>query len=48
MIEVAYEYLDANTPYIWDYACAPGVGVDCAGLVLQCLYATGMDLTTHE
>lgn len=48
MIDVAYEYLDANTPYIWDYACAPGVGVDCAGLVLQCLYATGMDLTTHE
>ena len=37
----AYEYL--GTPYIWDYACAPGVGVDCAGLVMQCLYATGMD-----
>lgn len=37
----AYEYL--GTPYIWDYACAPGVGVDCAGLVLQCLYACGVD-----
>ncbi len=37
----AYEYL--GTQYIWDYACAPGVGVDCAGLVLQCLYACGVD-----
>ena len=44
MIGRAYEYLNAGTPYIWDYACAPGVGVDCAGLVMQCLYATGMDL----
>ena len=38
----AYDYL--GTTYIWDYACAPGVGVDCAGLVLQCLYAVGMDV----
>ena len=44
MISRAYEYLNAGTPYIWDYSCAPGVGVDCAGLVMQCLYATGMDL----
>ena len=44
MIGRAFEYLNAGTPYIWDYACAPGVGVDCAGLVMQCLYATGMDL----
>ena len=36
----AREYL--GTPYLWDYACAPGVGVDCAGLVLQCLYAVGI------
>ena len=43
MISRAYEYL--GTPYRWDYACSPGVGVDCAGLVLQCLYATGMDLS---
>ena len=42
-INRAYEYL--STPYIWDYACAPGVGVDCAGLVIQCLYATGMDIS---
>ncbi|ERI04545.1 RICIN domain-containing protein [Atopobium sp. oral taxon 810] len=40
-IKRAKEYL--GTPYIWDYACAPGVGVDCAGLVLQCAYACGMN-----
>ncbi len=39
----AYDYL--GTSYIWDYACAPGVGVDCAGLVMQCLYAAGMNLS---
>ena len=38
----AYEYL--GTPYVWNYACAPGVGVDCVGLVFQCAYAVGMDL----
>ena len=43
MITRAYDYV-GTTPYIWDYSCAPGVGVDCAGLVMQCLYATGMDL----
>ena len=43
MISRAYDYL--GTPYRWDYACAPGVGVDCAGLVMQCLYATGMNLS---
>ena len=37
----AYEYL--GTPYVWNYACAPGVGVDCVGLVMQCCYAVGMD-----
>lgn len=42
MIGRAMEYL--GTPYKWDYSCAPGVGVDCAGLVMQALYATGMDL----
>lgn len=44
MISRAYDYL--GTRYIWDYALQPGVGVDCAGLVMQALYATGMDL--HE
>ncbi|WP_210388983.1 RICIN domain-containing protein, partial [Olsenella sp. HMSC062G07] len=38
----AYDYL--GTPYVWNYSCAPGVGVDCIGLVFQCAYATGMDL----
>ena len=46
MISRAYEYV-GTTPYIWDYACAPGVGVDCAGLVMQCLYAAGMDLSPN-
>lgn len=38
----AYDYLGA--PYRWNYACAPGVGVDCVGLVMQCAYACGMNL----
>lgn len=38
----AYDYL--GTSYVWNYACAPGVGVDCVGLVMQCAYAVGMDL----
>ena len=41
-ISRAYDYM--YTPYVWDYALAPGVGIDCAGLVMQALYATGMDL----
>ena len=44
MISRAYDYM--NTRYVWDYALRPGEGVDCAGLVMQALYATGMDL--HE
>ena len=43
MITRAYDYV-GTTPYIRDYSCAPGVGIDCSGLVMQCLYATGMDL----
>lgn len=43
MITRAMDYL--GTPYRWDYSCAPGVGVDCAGLVMQALYATGMNLS---
>ena len=38
----AREYL--GTPYREPWAREPGVGIDCSGLVLQCLYATGMDL----
>lgn len=43
-VQRAREYL--GTPYVWNYACAPGVGVDCIGLVYQCAYATGMNLGT--
>lgn len=43
MVTRAMDYLGTN--YMWDYSCAPGVGVDCAGLVMQALYATGMDLS---
>ncbi len=38
----AYQYL--NTPYRWDWAAQPGQGIDCAGLVMQGLYADGMNL----
>ncbi|MDO4798467.1 MAG: NlpC/P60 family protein [Coriobacteriales bacterium] len=41
-LDRAREYL--GTPYKWNYACAPGVGVDCIGLVYQCAYACGMDM----
>lgn len=44
-IACAYGYL--GTGYVWDYACAPGVGVDCAGLVLQCMYAVGITPTRY-
>ena len=43
MVTRALEY--SGTRYVWDYSCAPGVGVDCSGLVMQALYATGMDLS---
>ena len=39
----AFEYM--GTPYEWDWAATPGTGVDCAGLVMQALYATGMDIS---
>ena len=47
MITRAYDYV-GTTPYIWNYSCAPGVGVDCAGLAMQCLYATGMNLGRYN
>lgn len=42
MIGRATEYL--GTGYKWGYALAPGVGVDCSGLVIQALYACGMEM----
>lgn len=41
MVKTAKEYM--GTKYIWCAAARPGQGVDCAGLVLQCLYAAGID-----
>lgn len=40
MIGRAQDYL--GDPYVWDAAGAPGQGVDCAGLVMQSLYAAGL------
>lgn len=37
-----YEYL--GTPWVDTYSLEPGNKVDCSGLVLQCLYACGMDM----
>ncbi|NME62963.1 NlpC/P60 family protein, partial [Bifidobacterium thermophilum] len=45
-ISRAYDYL--GTRYVWDYAMQPGNGVDCAGLVMQSLYATGMNLQDYN
>ncbi len=39
MIARAHDYL--GDTYIWDAAGAPGKGIDCAGLVIQGLYAAG-------
>lgn len=39
MIARAQDYL--GDTYIWDAAGAPGQGIDCAGLVIQGLYAAG-------
>ena len=41
MISRAYDYLGDS--YVWDASGAPGQGVDCAGLVMQALYAAGLD-----
>ena len=42
----AYDYL--GTKYIEPWSTAPGGAVDCSGLVLQCLYATGMDMGIYN
>ncbi len=41
MISTAESYL--GTPYVIGAAGAPGTGVDCSGLVMQALYAAGID-----
>lgn len=45
-ISRAYEYL--GTRYIEPWSSWPGDAVDCSGLVLQCLYATGMDMGIYN
>ena len=42
MIARAHEYL--GTRYVWAGCDAPGVGVDCSGMVTQALMATGMQM----
>lgn len=41
MISTAYEYI--NTEYVIGASGAPGTGADCSGLVMQALYASGID-----
>lgn len=43
MISTAYSYL--GTPYVIGAAGPPGTGIDCSGLVMQGLYAAGMDIS---
>lgn len=46
LIARAREYL--GTPYAKNCSLEPGEGVDGAGLVMQCLYAVGMDLGDYN
>lgn len=43
MIGRAYDYLGDD--YVIGASGAPGLGVDCSGLVMQALYAAGLDLS---
>ena len=43
MIDTAYSYL--GTPYVIGASGPVGTGVDCSGLVMQGLYAAGMDIS---
>lgn len=45
-IQRAYEYI--GTRYIEPWSSWPGDAVDCSGFVLQCLYATGMDMGIYN
>lgn len=44
MISRAYDYL--GNDYVIGASGAPGLGIDCSGLVMQALYAAGLDLET--
>lgn len=43
MISRAYDYLGDD--YVIGASGAPGLGIDCSGLVMQALYAAGLDLS---
>ncbi len=43
MISTAYSYM--GTPYVIGASGPPGTGVDCSGLVMQALYAAGLDIS---
>lgn len=43
MITTAYQYL--GTPYVIGASGAPGTGIDCSGLVMQALFAAGLDVS---
>lgn len=43
MISTAYKYL--GTPYVIGASGAPGTGIDCSGLVMQGLFAAGIDMS---
>jgi cell wall-associated NlpC family hydrolase len=42
MVEEAKRYV--GKPYVWGASNDPGVGADCSGMVLQALYAAGLDV----
>lgn len=44
MIDRAYDYLGDD--YVIGASGAPGLGCDCSGLVMQALYAAGIDMET--
>ncbi|MEG0392114.1 MAG: NlpC/P60 family protein [Anaerovoracaceae bacterium] len=43
MISTAETYL--GTKYVWCASAAPGLGIDCTGLIFQAFYGTGIDPT---
>ena len=43
MISIAYDYLGDD--YMIGASGAPGLGIDCSGLVMQALYAAGIDMS---
>ncbi|WEV50671.1 NlpC/P60 family protein [Lactobacillus sp. ESL0731] len=55
-IKRGYQYKNAGTAWIDFTSKKPGTSVDCSGLIMQCMYATGIDPTpanpkwhaTHE